>query len=502
MFLKALTLMGCVQISATAFTTTLAPASFSNLESIVLVGCHRLNSANLCHLIYSAPKLRKLDLEVLDAVDEAVCGAIANASLLLEELNLNWCRNMCPSTFAEIVLRCVYLRSISIMQSSKVPHAALKALGRLKYLEDLILDHADIDVRDLQIMFRPTRSRDALFPRLRRLSLSNCTRLAGEALSPLIKRVPLLEHLSLINLNNLEEPILVALLASCPVLKSLDLCDCYRTSNATLRAISSNDCSQTLTSLDLGYCYLVDDAGIADVLTHCPNLESLDVSNTHAADYVPYVAARVAAERSERSSVTALQLNAFDCPNVTWLGIAHVLFVNVYLHSRNRSASAVRLRTCFAWQLACDQVMRQIDAGETILAWATALQLGLLIGRRMNLRSPFLPIEQYSDNIDELPAIMHPSIVDSFSERIQLGRIGFENFLKYRHLASSHIFAAAFNIDPSQFANLTPVMRVIEVDPSTRRLREFPADSDDMDQTRRARDRGRTRIAAFGCTIM
>ncbi|KAK9811566.1 hypothetical protein WJX72_006030 [[Myrmecia] bisecta] len=170
------------------------------------------------------------DLELLQGCD-------------LQVLNLNACQRLTDVGIAALVEQCPNLASVSLYWNLNVTNLVLFALA-------------------------------ATCPQLTHLNLSGCKRITDDGIRTVAKSCPRLMHVDLTRCLDVTDAGYICLARHCPELQELRM---YACSGITDKAVQSFQSLSQLMLIDLCGAALITDASL-EVLSHCPNLVSVNLS--------------------------------------------------------------------------------------------------------------------------------------------------------------------------------------------------------------------------------
>lgn len=172
--------------------------------------------------------------------------------------------------------------------------------------------------------------------------------------------VPDLESLELSRCGSLSDAGLGPVLATTPRLTRLDLEDCALLTNTTLSThLAKAPCAPLLKHLTVSHCENLGDAGLMPVVRACKSLQVLEMDNTRASDLVICELSAMIRARSKHTTQLpqiSLRVVAYDCSNITWMGIREVLSRNCEAAPRARKQASQN-----AWRAEAERVYALIE---------------------------------------------------------------------------------------------------------------------------------------------
>lgn len=361
-FARDLNLRGCVQLWDRWRTMSLAD-SCTNLENISLEGC-RIDRSTIHSLLYQNARLVHINVSGLGVITNTTLKIISQQCPRLEHLNVSWCPNMDTRGLQQVVERCHSLRDLRAGEIRGFENKdIMDALFQQNTLESLVLMNCDMLTEEaLTVLMEGVGSEKdfltgiAVVPprRLKHLDISRCPLIGDGGLLSLCEHVPDLEGLQLAHNSNITDLSLHEVLKSTPNLTHLDVEELDQLTNATLHSLANSPCRITLQHLSVSYCENLGDVGMLPVITHCTALRSLELDNTRISDLVLIEAASVVRARprapmqidpSSGRAVPSIGLNldVYDCQNVTWTGIREILARNSEVRTRPREIPRARV---------------------------------------------------------------------------------------------------------------------------------------------------------------
>ena len=347
-FMRDLNLRGCVQLKERWHDNGLSGAC-ENLENICLEGC-RIDRKSMHTFLNQNSRLVHVNLCGLETLSNSALRIIASRCPRLEHLNVNWCKKVSTAGLTKVFESCHRLRDLRASETKgwgDVEFAQL--VFERNSLERLVLMNCDdltnesfavmIEGRDSEIDV--ITGRPSVAPRkLKYLDLTRCLGITDQSVKTLVHNVPHMEGLQLSKLRGIVDATLTELLPTVPLLTHLDLEELEDLSNAVLQTLAVAPCASRLRHLSISYCEYMGDEGMLPVLQSCVNLCSLEMDNTRISDRVLIGAGDLLRNRSPHTIVQAdgrsepftpevgLRLIAYDCQNVTWMGVRGVLSRN------------------------------------------------------------------------------------------------------------------------------------------------------------------------------
>jgi len=122
---------------------------------------------------------------------------------------------------------------------------------------------------------------------LRRVDLSNCRSLTDAALGALAERcLSRLRELAFAA-TRVTDAGVATLVAGCPRLQRIDLADCSALTDAAVQSLAS--CGSRLERVSLRRCHRLTSAALEALVRHCPQIQSVDLSETSIDVVTPLV---------------------------------------------------------------------------------------------------------------------------------------------------------------------------------------------------------------------
>lgn len=394
-FIKDLNLRGCVQVYQDWRRNKMSDAC-SNLANVSLEGCS-IDRTSLHYLLLRNTRLSQLNLSGLKAVSNSTCRIIAQACPALESLNISWCSNLDTRGVRRVIEACPALLDLRVgeMRGWEEKEAML-AIHNHNKLERLVMsgcetltdDVLSVLCQGMELQLDPFTDRTTAPARsLKYLDLSRCNQLSDRGIKTLAYNLPHLNGLRLSGCNLLTDAGVADLLYSVPLLTHLDLEELTALTNMTPQNIARSPCSVSLEHISFGYCESFADVGMLPLIRACTSLQSLEIDNTAISNAFLTEAAAVVRLRpvgdkriaKDGKAKIGLRLAAYDCANVTWIGVREVLSRNAETISPNiiartfisaaRRPSAlpsqvIHLKCFYGWQMMIDEHMKRVLRGD------------------------------------------------------------------------------------------------------------------------------------------
>ncbi|KAF9540004.1 hypothetical protein EC957_004706 [Mortierella hygrophila] len=199
---------------------------------------------------------------------------------LISHLNLSYCKNITDRSFIHLCSSgSRQLEYLNLQRCTTISPEAFISLSLDAFdpepAPDMINGHFPEPV--------PIPGKEACFPKLKELYLSDCTFLTDEAIVALSPNMPRLESISLSFCCALTDIALEALSDSCVLMKKIDLSFCgSAVSDASLYQLAQFDAlnpgRHMLEDLEIRGCVRVTEHGVREILNGCSSLKRLNVS--------------------------------------------------------------------------------------------------------------------------------------------------------------------------------------------------------------------------------
>ncbi|ELQ38811.1 F-box/LRR-repeat protein 2 [Pyricularia oryzae] len=367
-FVQHLNLRGCIQLSgSTPFDQV--PKLCTNLHTLTLEGC--FIKRNILHsLLESNVRLERINLTGLKSVCNSTCRIIAEMCPRLQVFNVSFCTDLDARGIKSVLDRCPLLTDVRAAEVRGFErHDVAAAIFRATNLTRLTLNGCrEIDDASFKIMLLGTDPKFDLLTDLpmvpprkwRHLGLSYCDGITNEGFGAMGHLVPDLESLELSRCGSLSDAGLGPVLATTPRLTRLDLEDCALLTNTTLSThLAKAPCAPLLKHLTVSHCENLGDAGLMPVVRACKSLQVLEMDNTRASDLVICELSAMIRARSKHTTQLpqiSLRVVAYDCSNITWMGIREVLSRNCEAAPRARKQASQN-----AWRAEAERVYALIE---------------------------------------------------------------------------------------------------------------------------------------------
>ncbi|KAF1986710.1 RNI-like protein [Aulographum hederae CBS 113979] len=425
-FVRDLNLRGCVQLREKWSTKGLRDAC-QNLENFSIEGCRIDRTSIHCFLLQNT-RLVHINLCGLAGATNNAMKIIGQHCPKVEHLNISWCNNVDTRGLRHVVEGCPSLRELVAGEVRGWDDAEFMVeLFTRNSLEKLILMNCDSlsddSFRALIVGIDPEidflTGRPSVPPRkLKHLDVTYCRNITDAGVEFLPHNVPDLEGLQFSHCPSLTDAALLELLPTVPLLTHLDLEEIEALTNVVLQTLAAAPCKSTLEHLGISYCEHLGDSGMLPVLKACTNIASLDMDNTRISDLVLTEAAHLLRTRSAptrrlragEKPEPGMRIVAYDCANVTWMGVREVLSRNAEAQRSPSSSSGTRptasssfppeyiqLKCFYNWQPTVDEHTKRVVRGDFAAAarlerkWAEWMMLteeaGVGGGRRRRRRA-------------------------------------------------------------------------------------------------------------------
>ncbi|KAK3815635.1 MAG: hypothetical protein JOS17DRAFT_419111 [Linnemannia elongata] len=199
---------------------------------------------------------------------------------LIAHLNLSYCKNITDRSFMHLCSSgSRQLEYLNLQRCTTISPEAFISLSLDAFDPVPALDMTNGPLPEPL----PIPGKEACFPKLKELYLSDCTFLTDEAIVALSPNMPRLESISLSFCCALTDIALEALSDSCVLLRKIDLSFCgSAVSDASLYQLAQFDAlnpgRHMLEDLEIRGCVRVTEQGVREVLNGCSSLKRLNIS--------------------------------------------------------------------------------------------------------------------------------------------------------------------------------------------------------------------------------
>lgn len=390
-FVRDLNLRGCVQLQEQWGAKGLADAC-RNLENFSIEGCLIDRTSIHCFLLQNN-RLAHINLSGLAGATNHAMKIISQHCPKLEHLNVTWCNNIDTRGLRRVVEFCPNLKDLRAGEMRGWDDKDFTfELFKRNTLERLVLSNCDsltdeslgALLEGLDSEFDHLTGRVMAAPRkLKHLDLTRCRGVTHISITKLAHNCPDMEGLQLSKCQGTTDEALCEIIPTMPKLTHLDLEELDNLTNQSLQTLANSACHATLTHLSISYCEALGDAGMVPVLKKCTNLASLDMDNTRVSDLVLTEAAAMVRTRSrlagkglsshERPTI-GLRLVAYDCANITWMGVREILSRNAEAFRSAFSYSVppqttyprevIQLKCFYNWQPTVEEHTKRVLRGD------------------------------------------------------------------------------------------------------------------------------------------
>lgn len=355
-FVKDLNLRGCVQLSHKLQTESERITDLCrNVVNFSLEGSRMDKTAIHCFLLRNH-RLQYLNVSGLDSMTNAAMKIIAKSCQKLRTLNVSWCANVNTNGLKKVVKACPILTDLLASEIHGFDDEELSLeLFKRNTLERLVISRTNITDESLEILVHGVNpdmdileGRAIVPPRkLKHLDLHQCSNLTDNGVRRLAHNVPSLIGLNLSRCLELTDDSIIPIVQTVPNLTHLELEELGSLSNTTLIELANSPCAPFLEHLNVSYCESLSDPGMLQVMKNCSSLQFVEMDNTRISDLTLLEASLRVRRRgySENLPQVGLRLVIFDCPNVTWVGVRHILSSNAHLPRQYKVPEAVSIVT-------------------------------------------------------------------------------------------------------------------------------------------------------------
>ncbi|CAO3607508.1 unnamed protein product [Cunninghamella blakesleeana] len=323
-FLKVANFRGCIQLTSNMLRVL--SKSCYNTEVLCLKDCRGLSTPSIGCFLKASHHLRILDLSGLESVKNSTLSIIGQQPLnQLEELNINWCRNITGEGIQGLFLlkkkenqedqeddNDEYMKkkkeSDDKNNNNDNDNDNIRLLPSLKILK--INGCKMLDDYTMQLIA-------SKLPNLQQLSLASCTYIKDHTLITFLKHLSTpstLTHLNLSNCVQLTDKILGPLAKYCPQLTHLELAGCNALTDINIAHFILKSKPPTLTCLDLEDVSNITGHTIKMLADHQPKLKRLCVTNCTLIDddAIEYLIVKGSCQQLEHLELDGCSIND-DC---------------------------------------------------------------------------------------------------------------------------------------------------------------------------------------------
>ncbi|KAL4763939.1 F-box domain protein [Aspergillus foveolatus] len=341
-FIKDLNLRGCVQLRERwENEIDEVTAVCRNVVNLSLEGS-RMDKSPVHSFLGRNQRLQYVNLAGLDSVTNATMKIIAKSCHQLRTLNVSWCTNVTASGLKRVVKACPILADLLASEILGFDEVELSSeLFRRNTLERLDISRTDITDESLKVLMHGIdpeidilEERAIVLPRrLKHLDLHQCSGLTDNGVKTLAHNVPHLVGLQLSGCPELTDNSIVPVIQTVPHLTHLELEELGHLSNRTLLELAKSPCAPFIEHINVSSCESLSDPGMLQVMKSCPSLRFVEMDNTRISDLTLSEASYRVRKRGydENLPQIGLRIVAFDCPNVTWVGVRDILAGNAYI---------------------------------------------------------------------------------------------------------------------------------------------------------------------------
>ncbi|RDW57539.1 F-box domain protein [Aspergillus mulundensis] len=341
-FIKDLNLRGCVQLREKwESESEEITAVCRNVVNFSLEGSRMEKSAIHCFLGRNQ-RLQYVNLSGLDSVTNGAMKIIAKSCHQLRTLNVSWCTNVTVSGLKRVVKACPILTDLLASEIKGFDEVELPSeLFKRNTLERLDISRTDITDESLKVLMHGVDPEidiledRAIVPprRLKHLDLHQCSELTDGGVKSLAHNVPNLIVLQLAGCTDLTDDSIIPVIQTVPHLVHLELEELERLSNRSLLELAKSPCAPFIEHLNVSSCESLSDPGMLQVMKSCPSLRFVEMDNTRISDLTLSEASYRVRKRGYDENVPqiGLRIVAFDCPNITWVGVRDILAGNAYI---------------------------------------------------------------------------------------------------------------------------------------------------------------------------
>ena len=290
----------------------LLAAGCPKLEQLVVYSCNSLGRQGFGPvpggwgagqpLNYTFPSLTHLDLANCKHVTDFVLGRMAQGLPALEHLDVSYCKQLGTHGIQYIARDCSNLTHLALAGCWRITNAVLeKVTASASGLEHL-------DVTDCPRVTFVTGC-----PTLRHLNLTNCHQVTDTRLGEIAASCPGLEVLVLTGCGKVTVAGLVKVGANCHNLTLLDLSESTKWRKRKLYTSTDHRYNrvEVVTSVDVG------DTGLAKIVTSCPHLNPNTLVSRRKGDWFLAAVADVHPDLDH--------LDIVDCDEATEAGLAELI---------------------------------------------------------------------------------------------------------------------------------------------------------------------------------
>ncbi|KAL2939013.1 F-box/LRR-repeat protein 4 [Bienertia sinuspersici] len=262
------------------------------------------------------PCLRILHLFNCKGITDAGLVAVGSSLHFLQSLDISYCRKVTDKGLSAVASGCNDLRCLHMQRCKLITDDALEALSKnCSNLEELVL-HSCTNITDSGLTLLVNGCRQLSY-----LDLNKCTHVGDAGISSISEACSTsLKTLKMLDCYKVGDDAISYLAKFCSSLETLIIGGCRDITDKSIISLALS-CRCSLKNLRMDWCWSITDSSLSCILTHCKNLEVLDVGCCEEVSD----AAFLSLGKGDNYAANMKLLKVSNCPKITVAGIGMVL---------------------------------------------------------------------------------------------------------------------------------------------------------------------------------
>lgn len=262
------------------------------------------------------PCLHVLNLYNCKGITDAGLVAIGNGLRSLQSLDVSYCRKLTDKGLSAVAEGCNDLKKVHLAGCKFITDQVLESLSKNCHnLEELGLQGCtNITDSGLSVLGSGCKQ-------LKYLDMNKCTNVGDSGISSVLEACSAsLKTLKLLDCYKVGDEAILFLAKSCKSLETLIIGGCRDISDESIKLLAVS-CNRTLKNLRMDWCLSITDSSLSCVLSHCKNLEALDIGCCEEVTDAAFQ--RLGNGEEYAASLKVLKVS--NCPKVTIAAIGTIL---------------------------------------------------------------------------------------------------------------------------------------------------------------------------------
>ncbi|XP_058192341.1 uncharacterized protein LOC131309753 [Rhododendron vialii] len=231
-----------------------------------------VTDSDLSFIANAFPCLRLLNLQNCKSITDTGMAAIGCGLSSLQFLDVSYCRKLTDKGLSAVAEGCCDLRSVHLSGCRSVTDAVLRTFSKNCHNLEALGLQGCTNITDSGLILLV-----ASCQKIKYLDVNKCSNVGDEGISSVSQACSYsLKTLKLLDCYKIGDESVLSLAKFCKNLETLIIGGCRDVSDLSINLLATA-CGQSLKNLRMNCCVNVSDSSLNCILSHCRNLEALDI---------------------------------------------------------------------------------------------------------------------------------------------------------------------------------------------------------------------------------